>query len=219
MRRPEYEAACRKHTFTVSGYEHVDGRLSWLLIGNKRRMPRLKAYRRWEAQTVANVLPPSCIEAAVTGSFLRLPLSRHPLGFGDLSGRHLGGQYLAVLGRLLASFGIFCAGGCQVEPHMGRDEVLQYALTFVIYPAEVVLRDGVPLVRGLTKPDHGLCVVQHDALAISVHHAEVVLRNGGPLIGSFAGPDEGLCIVLRHALAVGVHHAEVVLRDRVPLIG
>ena len=43
----------------------------------------------------------------------------HPLRLGDLSGRHFGGEFIAVFGCYVTDFNHCCARGRQVEPHVG----------------------------------------------------------------------------------------------------
>ena len=111
------------------------------------------------------------------------PFARQPLRLDDLSGRHLGGNVIALFDRSLASVvahfdrhfarGIVSARHRQVEPHMSADIVLRHSL------------------------------------AVGVHHAEVVLRAGVALVGSLAKPCDGLRVILGHSLAIGISQAVV----------
>ena len=60
---------------------------------------------------------------------LRNPFAGHPLRLGDLIGRHLSGQFIAVLGRRVTGCSIFRARRRQVEPHVGLRVVLRHAQT------------------------------------------------------------------------------------------
>src|SRR5271166_5908493 len=96
---------------------------------------------------------------AAGAASLRLPLARHPLRFGDLSGRHLGGHVIAVFDRHFAGGGIFCMRRRQVVPHVSLRVVLRHAMAVVVHRAEVDLPKGVPLFCGLSEPDDGLSII------------------------------------------------------------
>src|SRR5262249_54533638 len=141
---------------------------------------------------------------------LRLPLARALLRLGELVGRHLARDRVAVLdrgGAVARVVGGKARGG-EIEPHVRVDGVLRHALAAGVGEAEIVLRLGVALLGGAAIPARRLGVVLRHAAAFADPPPEREARGGFPLVGGEANPLRRLVVVLRHAAAAVIGRAE-----------
>src|SRR5579859_1732538 len=97
----------------------------------------------------------------------------------------------------------------------------QPAAAILVEDAEVVLREGDPLVGGEFVEASGFpLILRQPTAAILVEDAEAELRLGHPLVGGKLVEASGFPVVLRQpAEAILVVSAEIVLRPREPLFG
>ena len=95
---------------------------------------------------------------------------------------------------------------------------LRQAFARIVHHADIVLRIGVALCRGLPIPKGRLVLVGGDAFALIIHRADIELCFGATLIGSFLIPAEGLREIFRDAVTFLVHLAELDLRRDVSLV-
>ena len=80
-----------------------------------------------------------------------VPLEGEALCFSNLFGGHFGGVDVSVLDPPVAILARRLGGG-EVGPHVRFDGVLWDARAGLVHEAEVVLRDGVPLIRREASP-------------------------------------------------------------------
>jgi hypothetical protein len=85
---------------------------------------------------------------------LSAPLPSQTLSFGDLRGRHLGGDDVSILDGLGVS-----ADTRAIVPHVRLYIVLPEALAIVIFEGEVELRVRISLIRSQPIPANSLRVV------------------------------------------------------------
>src|SRR5262249_19153332 len=152
---------------------------------------------------------------------LRLPLARALLRLGELVGRHLARDRVAVLdrgGAVARVVGGKARGG-GVEPHMRVGGGLRHAPAAGGGEAESVLRLGVALRGGAAIPARRLGVVLRHAAAFAVHHAEREAGGGIALVGGEAKPLRRFAVVLRHAAAAVIGRAEDCLGAGIPRLG
>ena len=137
---------------------------------------------------------------------LREPIAGELLRLGDVGGRHLRGNLVNVLDRIMITLSTR-----EVEPHERLDIVRRHVLALGVHDAWVPLRVGIFLLGRPAIPLHRLDVVLRDALGSIIDQAGVILSDGKALLGRPAKPPCGLGVVLRDALTKEVHGTEFVL--------
>ncbi|MNJ71932.1 hypothetical protein D3C77_685310 [compost metagenome] len=55
-------------------------------------------------------------------------------------------------------------------------------MALIVHHAEVVLRNGMPLLGRLAVPDYGQSIILLHPLATAIHPAELGLRHGSPFL-------------------------------------
>src|SRR6516164_9294528 len=95
-----------------------------------------------------------------------------------------------------------------IVPHHAPAVVVQYP--------NLVLGEGIALIRDLTEPAHRLAVVLRHTPSVLVEHPDITLRLDNSLLGGFAEPAHRLAIVPRHAPAVLVQPPNAALRCNLP---
>jgi len=106
-----------------------------------------------------------------------------------------------------------------LEPIQGSLVINLRAPAGVIHSPEIVLRQGVALIRSLAEVVHCSQIVFRDSQTSLVHHRQLVLRRRKTLIGCVAKTFERLLIVLLDSLTMQEAIPQSELRLGVPGIG
>jgi len=97
-----------------------------------------------------------------------------------------------------------------IVPHHAPAVVVQYP--------NLVLGEGIALIRDLTEPAHRLAVVLRHTPSVFVEHPDITLGLDNSLVGGFAEPADRFAIVLCHPSSVTVEHPDFVLREGISLV-